>query len=191
VLAYFILKKLNKDDLNQDLMFVFNNIVNLYNVAFNAEIRLKAITTENVCKLYNIDTLKIYVHLLRFNDLLNALHRICHLNIIVDIKNCMYKTMIDILNPEDNLYWYTNINEQINKFQIYYNKIINDNYKNTQTNTDQYIVLQTHNDKHENNHDTETVSTASSITNNEIKLPVLIHLENQITGKYKRKKQKK
>jgi len=35
------------------------------------------------------------------------------------------------------------------------------------------------------------ISTASSITNNEIKLPVLIHLENQITGKYKRKKQKK
>ena len=57
VLADFILKKLNKDDLNDNLISVFNNIVNLYNVALNTEIRLKTITTENVCKLHNTPVL--------------------------------------------------------------------------------------------------------------------------------------
>jgi len=72
----------------------------------------------------------------------------------------MYRTMIEILNrdflPTDlNINWYTNINEKINRFQIYYNEIIYNNYKKTQKNTNQHI--ESHNNKHENNHDIDCI----------------------------------
>lgn len=123
-LADIILKKANKNDINNDVILSFNNIVEAYDTSVTTLHLLKDIRGDN-SHSNNNDIQIQYNNMINNNVVLCAYHKLSHINIIKNIQIIMKKTL-NFIKPYDDLLWYDEMGMAIETLYLYNKKIIDD-----------------------------------------------------------------
>lgn len=185
LMADDILKNTNRDNLNQITINSFNHIYESYCIAIKTLLNLKQIRGDDVVYVSDIQT--YYNSYILSDVVLYAQHTLQHINIIKNIRDHI-RVIIELIYPPNcDLFWYTEMNDVINKLFEYNTKIIDDHNLIVNANNKQIILLQCDNTQqqktniNDNNNalnlklndqikqDIESVSTASSYDNIDFK----------------------